>query len=331
MKRRAEPEIFSMSLLDTITAGFGAVMLLLVLTKTAEPTIVVRSAVQLRARAEQLQQLAEQTADQAKALEAELAASRAQLAAAQAERTALRVSADKLQNKTVETRQQNTVATTLESQLASARESLTEEMRRLYRSNAVHRADAPIGGIPIDSEYIIFVIDTSGSMQQFAWRTMNETMHKVLNIYPKVRGLQVMSDMGDYMFSSYRGKWIPDTPGQRKLVLDVLRTWQPFSESNPAPGIEAAVRDFAARGKKISIYVFGDEFTGPSIAQVLQTVARLNPKDAQGNPLVRINAIGFPTQYVDAGVSITGVRFAALMSLLCEENGGAFVALRESH
>ena len=44
-------------------------------------------------------------------------------------------------------------------------------MQRLQASRAPPRpADNLVGGIPVDSEYIIFVIDTSGSMQTYAWR-----------------------------------------------------------------------------------------------------------------------------------------------------------------
>ena len=45
-------------------------------------------------------------------------------------------------------------------------------MKRLQqqRGGLPRPADAPIGGIPVDSEYIIFVIDTSGSMQLVAGR-----------------------------------------------------------------------------------------------------------------------------------------------------------------
>ncbi len=30
-------------------------------------------------------------------------------------------------------------------------------------------ADSAIGGVPVDSEYIMFIMDTSGSMGQGAW------------------------------------------------------------------------------------------------------------------------------------------------------------------
>jgi len=55
---------------------------------------------------------------------------------------------------------------------------------------------------------------------------------------------------------------------------------------------------------------------------------RLNHPDRSGQRRVRIHAIGFPTIFSQARFGEnTGVRFAMLMRLLCEQNGGAFVAL----
>jgi hypothetical protein len=94
--------------------------------------------------------------------------------------------------------------------------------------------------------------------------------------------------------------------------------------------VTRAVRGFAADDKSVSIYVFGDEFTGGSIEEVLDAVDRINRKDAQGRPRVRVHAVGFPTVFTTRGVSeYTGVRFATLMRLLCQENGGTFVGLTE--
>ena len=123
--------------------------------------------------------------------------------------------------------------------------------------------DTTVGGIPVDSEYVIFVIDTSGSMYNYAWDLLLDKIIETLEIYPEVKGIQVMNDMGEYMFSRYAGKWIPDTPGRRKAIIDRLRTWNAFSNSSPVEGITQAVRRFYGPDKKISIYVFGDEFTGP--------------------------------------------------------------------
>ena len=97
-------------------------------------------------------------------------------------------------------------------QLAIARQELSDEMKRLLGSQYQSKNNL-IGGIPVDSEYIIFVIDTSGSMFSYAWERVLQEVEATLSIYPEVKGIQVMNDMGNYMFSRYRGQWIPDTPG----------------------------------------------------------------------------------------------------------------------
>ena len=55
-----------------------------------------------------------------------------------------------------------------EGDLRAARQTLTAEMLALQPYYNRPDNDA-VAGIPVDSEYIIFVIDTSGSMQQYNW------------------------------------------------------------------------------------------------------------------------------------------------------------------
>ncbi len=330
MSRRRNVEQSGMSFLDCICCGFGAVIILLVLTKSAEPVIAEQTPITLAAKDEQLNRIAEETAAELDALEAQLAAAQEGKAAAGRELASLKVTADTVLDKTTEVREDKTVATTIEERLATARQTLTEEMRRLQASAPRQASKRDVAGIPIDSEYVIFVIDTSGSMQQFAWRTVVQKMNEALNAYPKVKGMQVMSDEGEYMYTTYARQWIPDTPGLRKTVLERLRGWQPFSNSSPVEGIEVAIRTFAAQDKKVSIYVFGDDFTGSSVDAVVRTVRRINPRDGRGRPLVRIHGIGFPTQYGNNGATLGGVRFANLMRILAEENGGTFVGLQTS-
>jgi hypothetical protein len=192
------------------------------------------------------------------------------------------------------------------------------------------RADNTIGGITVDSEYIIFVIDTSGSMFNFAWNQVMRKVSETLQIYPEVKGIQVMNDMGDYMFPRYQGRWIPDSPARRRAIIERLRTWNPFSNSSPVEGIQRAIRTFYDPEKKISVYVFGDDFTGRSVEQVVDTVDRLNTADASGKRLVRIHAVGFPVLYQAAPQRQASLyRFAALMRELTYRNNGTFVGLSE--
>jgi hypothetical protein len=139
-----------------------------------------------------------------------------------------------------------------------------------------------------------------------------------------------MNDMGDYMFSQYQGRWIPDSPARRKAIVERLAGWAPFSNSSPVEGIEAAIRRFYASDKRISLYVFGDDFARGSIQQVVDTVALLNKADASGKRRVRIHTIGFPVQFSQGGIPLNSVRFAALMRKLAEENNGSFVGLNST-
>jgi hypothetical protein len=200
-------------------------------------------------------------------------------------------------------------------------------MKKVLGSDYRRAPQDSVAGLPVDSEYIIFIIDTSGSMANYAWPLMLRKMQEVLDAYPSVKGWQVMSDEGTYMFSSYRGKWLPDTPSQRKLVLDRLRDWFPFSNSSPVEGIVEAIRTYYSGDKKISLYVLGDEFTGSSVDSVVKTVDQINREDRTGERRVRIHALGFPVR-PDAP-QFTSIRFSTLMRVLCARNGGTFVGLNE--
>ena len=218
----------------------------------------------------------------------------------------------------------------IEGQLARALQELTEEMQQLLKTQP-RKIDSSIGGIPVDSQYIIFIIDTSGSMQRNAWGLVQKKLRETLEVYPKVEGIQIMNDMGEYMFSQYRGQWIPDTPARRRAIISVLSTWRAFSNSSPVEGIEAAIRTFYSTDKKISLYVFGDEFSGNRLQPVIDTVDRLNKRTKDGSRRVRIHAVGFPTVMEKTNMpGNTGERFATLMRILCQNNGGTFVGLNST-
>ena len=327
-RKRRQPAEFSISFLDVICCGFGAVILLLVITKTVQPQLIEASAVNLEGLLADLQAQWFEIRGETRTLNRDLNARREQLseyeeriAILRGQLAAARARHDSLQ---VES---NTNAV-ISGQLAIARQSLTDEMQRLLAGLEV--SNKLIGGIPVDSEYIIFVIDTSGSMFSYAWDRMLAEIDATLSIYPNVKGIQIMNDMGNYMFSRYRGQWIPDTPGRRRVIRQNLRNWNVFSNSSPVEGITAAIRTFYDPNKKISIYVFGDEFTGDSIAEVVDTVERINREAADGEQRVRIHAVGFPVQFIrTANLQTTGIRFATLMRELTYRNGGTFVGLND--
>ena len=328
-RRRREAEGLSLSFLDCICCGFGAIILLLVLTKIGEPRALEQARQDLDGLVVKLEEELHQIRGETEILNRDLTARREQLSEERVRIARLQGDMSKIQGEFAASRQMSEVNDIIEGRLLGAHQELSDEMKRLL--GATHRrkeSNDLVGGIPVDSEYIIFVIDTSGSMFNYAWPLVMRKMAQVLDIYPRVKGIQVMNDMGQYMFSQYVGKWIPDTPGRRKAILSNLQSWNVFSNSSPVEGIQRAIRTFADPGKKISIYVFGDEFTGRSIDRVIDAVDRINRRDVGGNRHVRIHAIGFPVIFSARGVSeTTGERFATLMRLLCRENGGTFVGL----
>ena len=330
MKRRKPPiEIFSMSFLDIISCAFGAVILLFVLSKQAEPMVIEGIRKNLDGVIAELQRTIFELRGEVTVLNREKNAKRVELKRDESELEGLDKELQAVRGQYTASEQTLEAKLIIEGKLASARQELSEEMRRLLGEDFRRsETDSNIGGVPVDSEYIIFIIDTSGSMFNNAWALVIRKISETLKIYPKVKGIQVMNDMGDYMFSTYAGRWIPDTPSRRKAILKRLRTWNPFSNSSPVEGITRAIRTFYAPDKKISLYVFGDEFSGSSIDAVVKQVDAINKEDTRGNRLVRIHGVGFPVQLARAPhMQTTGIRFAALMRVLSEKNGGTFVAL----
>ncbi|TNE76435.1 MAG: VWA domain-containing protein [Gammaproteobacteria bacterium] len=323
-RERGHTAEISISFLDVISCGFGAIVLLLLIAKTVESTAFEDTAVPLAGSVQELQQQLFEIRGQATVLNRDLISREEQLSEIQ-----LRIA--RLQSELASVRRQRDavaqVDTTERDKLTLALQVLTEEMERLQAQQ--NKADKQlIGGIPVDSEYIIFIVDTSGSMFNFAWPRLRQEMIHILDIYPRVKGIQVMNDMGGYMFSSYRDKWIPDTPARRRGIIERLSHWTPFSNSSPVEGVQHAIRRFYAPGRRISLYVLGDDFTGESIDQVLDTVAKINREGRSGERLVRIHTIGFPVHFLVRGGNLqTASRFAALMRELSYRNGGTFVAL----
>lgn len=320
---------FNISFLDVVSCGFGAIVLLLIIAKTTEPIVLEETEVDMDGQVKELEQQLAEIRGETSVLNRDLNAKHEQLDLERKRIAKLRGELDTLQALYARKTEGQSEDGKRKGELAVALQTMTEEMRRLLGQN-YQRKNNVIGGIPVDSEYILFVIDTSGSMFNYGWDRMIKEMVNILDLYPEVKGIQVMNDMGDYMFSNYRSKWIPDTPGRREAILKRLRSWNPFSNSSPVEGIQKAVRSFYDPNKKISIYVLGDEFTGRSIRQVMVAVDRVNARHGEEKRNVRIHAIGFPVQFSrPLHLQTTGLRFAALMRELTYRNGGTFVGLND--
>ena len=329
-KRRRDIEIFSLSFLDCICCGFGAVILLFVLSKFAEPVVIEEIKENMQTEIVRLENELFEIRGETPILNRELTAKKEQLSDAKEKLARLQGDLSEVKGRFAASKDDAKVQNIIEGRLARARQALTEEMKRLLKSRP-KKIVRSVGGIPVDSEYIVFIIDTSGSMQRNAWSMVQKKMRETLEIYPKVKGIQIMNDMGNFLFSQYAEKWIPDTPARRRAIISALASWSAFSNSSPVEGITAAINLFYSENKKISLFVFGDEFSGPAVQPVINAVDRINTATKDGSRRVRIHAVGFPVvmEKTDQRGN-TGERFAILMRALCQRNGGTFVGLNST-
>jgi len=330
MRNRREIEGISLSFLDVISCGFGAIILLLVLTKVFEPVVIEDTISNLEGYLAALQEELFDLRGEAKDINRKMIRKEDQQSEKIVRLLKLNAELSALKSKHEKTLDKTKVSTLIEGKLAEAKQSLTDEMKKLLVDYQPIADENKIGGIPVDSEYVIFIIDTSGSMYNYAWPLVLQKVAETLAVYPRLKGIQVMNDMGNYMFTQYAGAWIPDTDARRRAIIDRLRSWNVFSNSSPVEGITKAISTYYKPGRKISLYVFGDEFSGRSIQRVVDVVDRINRTDSKGNRLVRIHGVGFPVQFANPPrYQETGIKFAILMRTLCEKNGGTFVGLND--
>jgi len=322
-------EIFSLSFLDVISCGFGAIILLLVISKISEPIVLEQTTTDLKSVLIKSKEQLEIIKGEIKTSYTQLSESDRQLQALKNQRETRSAELSKIKGQYEKITDKLQTQTIINEKLSRARQQLSEEMRRLQKNKPINNKNNTIGGISVNSEYIIFIIDTSGSMQNFAWPLVRKKMQEILQVHPNVKGIQVLNDMGNYMFSQYSGRWISDTPARRRAILKRLASWEPFSNSSPEEGITQAIKTFHAADKQIALYIFGDDFSRGSIQSVINTVDRLNRSNLKGKKRVRINAIGFPVLFNQPGTELNIAKFSALMRKLAENNNGSFVGLTQ--
>jgi hypothetical protein len=325
--KRHSVEVFSLSFLDCICCGFGAIILLLVLTEYGDPIQLKEQSDALNRQIKTLQAQLHEIRGETDLLNQQLEGKEDLKQKALMRMQQLAGDLTNINGQFSASKKEASVTNIVEGELVSAYQTLTEEMKRLLREQASRPKSEAIGGIPIDSEYIIFIVDTSASMTSFHWDQAQATVKEILSIYPKVKGMQIMSDQGSVLIGGTKGQWLTDSTAQRDQIVARMKSWRAFSKSSPVEGIETAIRLYWSADKRISLYVLGDEFTGDSIQQALDAVGRINRPDKNGRRIVRIHAIGFPE---GPGMTpFTSIRFSALMRLMCEQNNGTFVGITQ--
>jgi hypothetical protein len=332
MIRRRATTVFSLAFLDCICCGFGAIILIFVLSISAREQDNSQMIDELRrALAGQIAALAKirstkTEVDQTNARVTDMVVD------ARLKNDSLHALIDDLEKKLQYEKKGG------EALLVDIDELKKEIAARQKKPDMVLKDVKPLPvGLPVGSNYIAFVIDTSGSMRDpntaALWSIVFRKFEEVLEVYPNVEGIQVLDTDGRFIFGERGGaQWLPDNPENRDALKRALRRYDIYSESTPVAGIFRALRtlyDPKNEKMKMSIYIFGDEFTGTADA-VLKKLDELNPADENGNRKVVINAVTFPTTIrFEFSMGNTGLKMANLMREICYEHGGAFIALQD--
>jgi hypothetical protein len=311
--RKRELDIFNLSFLDIISCGFGAVVMLVLISKTNDDVSItgkeeiedlLKTVIILENTISEIKQTIESQFSKADELSNE--------------KEQLETASNQLESIIQQQEEkQSSLAGDLQG-LALVQSTLKQASISTPKTTNTTR-DEEVGGIPVDSDYVVFIVDTSGSMRQI-WNRVSSEVINVLNIHPKVKGFQILNDMGKSLVSGYDGKWMPDTHERRANVINLFDRWAEMSNSSPVEGIQTALRKYAKPDITTSIYVFGDDYTGSSYDPIIESITRQNTLASSGKRLAKIHGVSF----ISPG---TTDRFGILMRELTKRNGGTFLAL----
>lgn len=325
MIKRRPIEVFSLSFLDCLCCGFGAILLLFLLTIGSGPH-GVESEVDvptLQTMREQLAMLEADIAEKATLLDAAINSE-----ATSQERARILSLIQELESQLADLRQEYE---SRQANLSTAQQAAAEANRLLQ---SFKHEDLPPIGLPAEATHVAFVIDTSGSMRNQMTRqlhySVSEQIRELLDSLPEVSRIQFLDTSGNYMLGGRSGFWLPDTPGLRQQALRQILNYPVFSVSDPEPGVRRSIQDLRPQlgpDDKMSLYVIGDDFRG-STQSFLLKLDRLNPRNPNtGKRPVSISAVGFPTLLnpFQIGAPQGNSRFANIMREVAEAHDGVLI------
>jgi hypothetical protein len=235
--------------------------------------------------------------------------------------------------------------------LAAAGRSIEtlEEDKKALRAEAARvraAADNRFAGVALTGRRVVFLVDTSGSMDLVAedtpapakWPEVRDTVVKVMRSLPDLEKFQVIgfAEKTTYLLGG-RGDWLDyDARTSPERVLKALKAVKPDGGTDMYLAVEAAFR-LRAQGLD-TVYLFSDglpnvgEGLPPGGGRGLTEVQRSEllakhirktlkadwNRPQRARPRVRINAVGFFYESPDVG---------AFLWALARENDGSFVGM----
>ena len=184
--------------------------------------------------------------------------------------------------------------------------------------------DSEVAGIPVDAEYVAFVVDTSGSMGVIQYK-VRSVLFDLLDLYPNLKGIQILNDQGFYIERA--GSWISDSPSARDRLSQRFRSWAPFSESDPGPGIRTAIDDLYEDNMRMALFVLGDDFASADIRSYLRDLDRMIQRKNVQNGKLRVHAVAFSNFALGGFLVQSPSGFIVLMRELTEKYDGVLVGV----
>ncbi len=307
----------SVSFLDVIACAFCAIVILVLILPIGQQTLTETKETP-SSPAGRLLFLIDATETEITSLQAQIEETQELLAEIESESASLSEATNQI---SIAVKNADSRTSTLEAQRQALAQTRTIIETTRPQGPDTEQVETELAGIPVDSEYIAFVIDTSGSMQSI-WRDVSKEIERLWLLYPRLKGFQIMNDNGNYLYKRNKGRWITDSPSARKRALTRMQTWLGFSNSSPVEGIEQAIDDLYREGIKMAVIVVGDDYQGDSFQTFLDKIDQIVSSRSVGEGDLRIHAMGFWNE-----MTAQPGRFGSLMRELTNRYDGAFVAL----
>src|SRR5690606_21839084 len=149
MARRRDADVFNISFLDVMCCGFGAIILLLMITKNSAPVPLEVSEQPREGSVLELQRQLFAIRGETATYNRELNARHEQLSEYEERIARLRRELSDIQGRSQATTERSSVGSILEGRLALARQELTDEMRRLQSQQAELQQTEAVAGVPV--------------------------------------------------------------------------------------------------------------------------------------------------------------------------------------
>ena len=317
---QSESSSVSLSFLDIIACAFGAVVLLILILPVG--TFALEMLVSDSDTSEHGRMLLLSSAldDEIDTLRAQLAQNETLIQQMQSEETAV-ADANTLLQRTIDETLEESSKVQLQMNAVQATQAILA--RPTPAQDDPFELPTEVSGIPVDSEYVAFVIDTSGSMQSI-WGSVVAEAENLLTLYPEIKGFQFISDNGAYLYRVHARRWMPDTSATRKIAISRLQTWGAASNSSPVEGIERAIRDLYRPDISMAVIVIGDDYSGISFDGFLNKIDGIVTSAGVGGGTLRIHAVGLWNDHM----ANSSLNFSVLMRELTRRYDGAFVGIR---